>query len=94
MMRTTINLPDDVYQIAKSVARLKDISIGDAIAELVRDAVRPPLRIDTSGVFPHFVLPPGAGPILTTEKVKQLLEEDMDEEDRRKAMMDVSDLSS
>ena len=84
MMRTTINLPDDVYQIAKSVARLKDISLGDAIAELVRDGIRRPLRIDTSGAFPHFVLPPDA-PIVTTEMVQQILE-DMDMEEYRDKM--------
>jgi hypothetical protein len=63
MMRTTVNLPDDVYQAARSVAQLEDISLGDAIAELVRRGLRPPTLIDTSGPFPKFVLPPGAKPI-------------------------------
>ena len=34
-MRTTVNLPEDVYQAARSVAAVKDISLGDAIADLV-----------------------------------------------------------
>ena len=62
-MRTTVNLPDDVYQAARSVAMVKDISLGDAIAELVRRGLQPPTLIDTSGPFPTFVVPPDAPPI-------------------------------
>lgn len=62
-MRTTVNLPDDVYEAARSVARLEDISLGDAIAELVRRGLRPPIGIDTSEPFPTFILPPGTPPI-------------------------------
>jgi len=73
MMRTTVNLPEDVYQAARSVAQLEDISLGDAIAELVRRGLRPTL-IDTSGVFPQFVLPPDAPPI-TLERTLELEDE-------------------
>lgn len=63
MMRTTLNLPDDVYEIARSVANANRISIGDALAELVRQALKPPLRINTEKAFPCFELPPDAQPI-------------------------------
>lgn len=33
MMRITVTLPDDIYQVARSVAEAKDISLDDAIAE-------------------------------------------------------------
>src|SRR5437016_2635303 len=36
MMRTTLNLPDDVYEVARSLAAARGISLGDALAELVR----------------------------------------------------------
>jgi hypothetical protein len=35
MMRITLNLPDDIYEIARSLAEARRISLGDAIATLV-----------------------------------------------------------
>ncbi len=67
MMRTTLNLPGDIYEIARSVATSKGLSLGDAIAELVREGLRPANRIDTTGPFPCFVAPDDAEPI-TLEK--------------------------
>jgi hypothetical protein len=64
MMRTTINLPDDVYQVARSLAATKGIPLGEALAELVRrqfSAGRQ--RIDTRKAFPSFVLSDKAKPI-------------------------------
>jgi hypothetical protein len=73
MMRTTVNLPGDVYRIAREVAHVRDISLGDAIAELVRQGLNPrglsaqgfdpSDRLDFSGPFPKFKVPPGAEPI-------------------------------
>jgi hypothetical protein len=63
MMRTTLNLPDDVYELARALAGLSRISLGDAVAELVRRGNRQPVPIDTSTAFPTFVLPPDAKPI-------------------------------
>lgn len=36
MMRTTIDLPDDLHQIATSLARHTGRSLGQAVAELMR----------------------------------------------------------
>jgi hypothetical protein len=63
MMRTTINLPDDVYEAARSIAAAKNISLGDAIGELARKALYPELRARQEGVFPCFRVPEGAPPI-------------------------------
>ena len=63
MMRTTINLPEDVYRIARSLAGAKDISLGDAVAELARRGLHPPARINTRRAFPSFVVPQRARPI-------------------------------
>ena len=63
MMRTTVNIPDDAYEIAKSVAQVKGMSLGDALGDLVRQAVHPESRIDTSGDFPTFVVSSSAPPI-------------------------------
>ena len=63
MMRTTLNLPDDVYRVARSVAGVKGISLGEALAELVRQGLKPAMRVDTQKAFPCFVLPEHAKPI-------------------------------
>jgi len=35
-MRATVNLPDDVYEAARSLAHSRGVSLGDAFADLVR----------------------------------------------------------
>lgn len=62
-MRTTLNLPDDVYQATRSLATLKGISLGEALAELVRAGLKPSIRVSARKAFPCFVLPDSAQPI-------------------------------
>ena len=63
-MRTTIDLPDDVYQMARSLAASKGISLGEALADLVRRQFASGRdRIDTGKAFPSFVLPDQSKPI-------------------------------
>lgn len=63
-MRTTVNLPDDVYLIARSVATSKGISLGEALADLVRRQFSTAhTRINTRKAFPCFVVPDQAQPI-------------------------------
>ena len=52
MMRTTVNLPDDVYEAARSVAASKRLSLGEALAHLVRQGLNPPVEIDAEKAFP------------------------------------------
>jgi hypothetical protein len=66
-MRTTLNLPDDVYQAARSLAALKGLSIGDAVGELARRGLTGGASIDRTKAFPCFELPTGAEPV-TLEK--------------------------
>jgi len=63
MMRTTINLPDDIAEVIRSFADVKGISLGEAVAELVRKGLQPrgPAMSDT--LFPRFEVPEGAPPI-------------------------------
>ena len=62
-MRTTLNLPDDVYQAARSVAAFKGVSLGAAVAELVRQGLGAEPRIDAGKAFPCFTVPEDAEPI-------------------------------
>jgi len=63
MMRTTVNLPDDVYDVVRSFAEAKRVSLGDAVAELVRKGLRTESRPRTPGLFPTFAVPRGTGAI-------------------------------
>lgn len=63
MVRTTLTIPDDVYRIARSFAQARGISVGDAIAELIRRGLKPPKSLPSKKAFPSFALPAGARPI-------------------------------
>ena len=41
-MRTTIDLPDDVLDTARTIARSRNQSLGQAIADLIRDGLEAP----------------------------------------------------
>jgi hypothetical protein len=64
MMRTTINLPDDVGEIIRSFADVKGISLGEAVAQLVRKGLQPSRAgAGVDSVFPQFDIPEEAPPI-------------------------------
>jgi hypothetical protein len=74
MMRTTLNLPSDVYEAASALAHSKSLSLGDAVAELVRQGMRPPVSVKSKRGFPCFPVAPDAPPI-TLEKTLALEDE-------------------
>jgi Arc/MetJ family transcription regulator len=39
MMRTTIDLPDDLHRVALSIARERDVTLSQAVADLLRRAL-------------------------------------------------------
>jgi hypothetical protein len=63
MMRTTVNLPDDVLRAARSLADLRGISLGRALAKLARAGLRPAARINATTGFPSFEVSERAKPI-------------------------------
>jgi hypothetical protein len=63
MMRTTINLPEDVAEVIRSFAGVKGISLGEAVAQLVRKGLQPRTPTANAGIFPLFDIPEGAPPI-------------------------------
>lgn len=76
MMRTTINLPDDIYEAARSVANSRRISLGEAIGQLVRQGVRPTAGFKLEGRLPVAILPKDS-PIITLEHTLAI-EDDLD----------------
>jgi hypothetical protein len=77
-MRTTLNLPDDIYEAARSVAAAKKISLGEAVGELVRQGLRPPLELEREPMN-GLLVPrlPQDSPVITLEHTLAI-EDDID----------------
>ena len=73
-MRTTLNLPDDIYEVARSLATSRHTSMGEARAELVRRGLDTTQRLDTDTLFPRFAIAKDAPPI-TLEKTLEAEDE-------------------
>jgi hypothetical protein len=78
MMRTTINLDDDVYELASMYAAGRGITLGAAVGELVRKANgasgSPRIRMASNGL-PVFA---ARGRVITSEMVKAAQEDEID----------------
>lgn len=80
--RTTITLDADAYEVAAIYAEANDISLGQALGELVRKATAPAEKEPTPHVLKRdrngLLLLPRRGKVVTPELVKQILEEEFD----------------
>lgn len=70
-MRTTLNLDDDVLDLAKIYAESRSLALGRAVSDLVRRGLTAERPFRMVNGFPVFELPPDS-PEVTTEMVKQL----------------------
>jgi len=73
-MRTTVNLPEDVYEVVRSVALAKRVSFGEALADLVRKGLAASPRIESRTAFPSFLVDEDA-PAITLEQTLKAEEE-------------------
>jgi hypothetical protein len=70
-MRTTVTLDDDVFELAKRLARLRGQSLGRTLSDLARRGLHAPtLSRDSNGLV-LFQLPADS-PRVTTEEVRRL----------------------
>lgn len=79
-MRTTITLDDQTHEFAAYYARVRGLSLGAAIDELIRKAQAAPAPIPPKIEHSPNGLPmfPPTGRTITTEMVKKLEEEEFD----------------
>ena len=73
-MRTTLNLSDDAMLTAQSYARRLQISLGEAVSRLIRNASAPqndPIAMPLRG---KFALAPQRDEVITTQHVRELME--------------------
>jgi hypothetical protein len=73
-MRTTVNLDDDVFEMAKEYAANQSLAMGKALSELVRRGIAAPPKTRIVNGLTVFDLPEG-GEKISSAKVKKLLEE-------------------
>jgi hypothetical protein len=79
-MRTTIALDDDAHEFASYYARVRGMTLGAAIAELIRKAEAAPAPPVSEIEYSEIGLPmlPRTGRTITCEMVKKLEEEEFD----------------
>ena len=74
-MRTTLSLEDDAMKAVQAYARSGQISLGKAASELIRRGFRYQLGTTKINGLPVFDVPDDF-PVLTTERVRELLDEE------------------
>ncbi|MDP2997980.1 MAG: hypothetical protein Q8N47_10865 [Bryobacterales bacterium] len=67
MIEMQIEIPDDVYQVLRSMAAERGVSLEDAVAALVRLGLSAGARVDDTKPFPCFAIPE-PGPPITLEQ--------------------------
>lgn len=76
-MRITLNLADDALVAAQTLARRRNISLGEAVSELVRRGAAVPTGGTGAGSAPlrgRFALLPRRDEIVTADHVRALME--------------------
>lgn len=75
-MRTTLNLADDAFHVARHLANREHLSLGDAVSILVRAGAQ--ARSSASGATTplrgRFALLPARDEVITVEHVRELME--------------------
>ena len=74
-MRTTFNLDDDLFEVLKSYAKSRSLTIGKAASELVRHGLNAPIELRLENGFYSVVLCEDS-PKISSDTVKRLLEDE------------------
>ena len=77
-MRTTLALDDDVFAFARSQAQREHITVGQMISRLARDGIRAQNipRLEPAVPKSKFALLPARDEIITTEHVRDLMDQE------------------
>jgi negative regulator of replication initiation len=70
-MRTTIALDDDVFELVARQAKLRRVSLGKTVSDLVRRGLNAPARSEEKNGVVLFQLPADS-PKVTTDEVRRL----------------------
>ena len=77
-MRTTLAIDDDIFAFARAHAHKQRISIGEMVSRLARDGIRSQSTATSVLAQPKskYALLPVRNEIITTEHVRQLMDEE------------------
>jgi hypothetical protein len=80
-MRTTLNVDDDILEVAKDMADIHRISVGRALSDLARRGLKVPVGMRKDPVSGFWVFDtPDDAPVVTMEAVQRAIDqEDSDE---------------
>ncbi|MDB6055199.1 MAG: hypothetical protein JWN25_2722 [Verrucomicrobiales bacterium] len=70
-MRTTLSLDDDVFNLVTQQSKLRGISLGKTVSDLVRRGLNAPTPIEEKSGLIMFRLPKDS-PQVTTEQVRRI----------------------
>ncbi len=70
-MRTTIVLDDDIFELVSRHAKLRGLSLGKTVSDLVRRGLSAPTPSQGKGGLVVFQLPADS-PTITTEEVRRI----------------------
>jgi hypothetical protein len=70
-MRTTLNLDDDILELAARQAKLRGVSLGRTVSDLARRGLAAPTPSREQGGIVVFQLPADSPPV-TTEAVRRI----------------------
>jgi uncharacterized protein YbbK (DUF523 family) len=70
-VRTTLNLDDDAFALARNYAESRSLALGKAVSELVRRGLTTPVQTKEVNGF-HVVVLPAGSPSVSSEDVKRL----------------------
>ena len=71
LMRTTLALDDDLFDLVKRQAKLRGLSLGKTVSDLVRRGLTAPTPSQDRGGLVVFQLPADS-PTVTTEDVRRI----------------------
>jgi hypothetical protein len=74
LMRTTLDIEEDVLLAAKEIARQKGMTVGRVLSDLARKSLTRKSSVKKKGGLPLFPVQPDAG-IVSLELVNQLRDE-------------------
>lgn len=77
-MRTTLDIENDVLDVARALASARGVSVGAALSELARRGVEVRLSISQRNGFPVFQVPSGTPSFGPEEVEAAMRREDLD----------------
>ena len=79
VMRTTVNIDDDVLERAKDIARVRQVSVGEALSDLARRGMEAQVELREDPLTGLLVVHvPGARKITSEDVYRLQEEEDLD----------------